>query len=183
MFGNTDLIYEMAQLRRRTRTNEESVVWEANKILKKDLFADKKILQNLEQYGRSFEVLDEEDLDPENVFTLAEIKRICVLYRLKFLESKFFRREIPYEASLKVDHLNDRLGKKIKEFKVLAPYENFMKGTSERESLLFLKTNYDNYYLLHSWGKNLKQHRKLKFLPLRSFETLVITCCFDHIDY
>jgi hypothetical protein len=39
---------------------------------------------------------------------------------------------------------------------------------------MFVKTNDDNYYLALCWGKALKESRKLKFLHLRSFETLVM---------
>jgi hypothetical protein len=175
MFGNADLTYELSRERKKTRRGEDHLVSEAKKILRRDLFAEKKILEHLKLYRSSFEVIDEEELDSSFVFTVTEIKRIAVLYRLKFLDSGLFKSEIPYEATLKLGHLNEKFHKEIKEFKLLAPPANFSDKPPEVQSLLFIKTNYDNYYLLHSWGKPLKQSRKWLFLPLREFETLVLT--------
>jgi len=175
MFGKADLKYELSLLRKKTRKDDENLISEAKKILKQDLFMDKKILQNLPLYRSSFEVPDEENLDASDVFTLSEIKRIAVLYRLKFLDGNLYKSEIPYEALEKIQHLNNRFRKEIKDYKVLSTYESFKKADSKNNALLFVKTNYDNYYLIHNWGKALKEHRKLIFLPLRNFENLVAT--------
>jgi len=175
MMGDADLKNELNYLRNKTRKGEDTLVSEAKKILKQDLFAEKKILENLKLYRTSFEVLDEEDLDSDEVFTLAEIKNIAVRYRLKFLDSGFFKPPIPRECNLKREYLNEKFQKEIKDFSVLAPYENFTDVNAQNQSVVFVKTNYDNYYLVYSWGKTLKENRKLKFLALRNFETLVIT--------
>jgi len=175
MFDEADLKYELTHLRRKTRGVQDALVIEANRILKDDLFADKKILQNLEQYKRSFEALDEESLESENIFTGDEIKRIAVLYRLKFLEGRLYKPEIPYEGELRISHLNGKFHKEVKEFKILAPYESFVEATQGKHALLFVKTNYENYYLVHKWGAPLKKSRKLAVFPLRNFEILVAT--------
>lgn len=175
MFGELDLKYELSLLSRKIRKNEDTLVSEAKRILKQDLFAEKKILQHLKQYHMSFQVPDEEDLDPSNVFSIAEIKQLCVLYRLKFLEGNYYKPEVPEQAKGKIEDLNIEFRKEIKDYKILSSYGSFENNKARDQSLLFLKTNYDNYYLVHSWGKKLKKSRKFKFLPLRSFENLVIT--------
>jgi hypothetical protein len=175
MFKSVDIKNKLTQLRRKTRRAEDDLISETKRILKKDLFEEKKILENLKQYNRSFEILDEEDLEEELIFTVSEIKQIAVIYRLKFLESRIFKPEIPYEAILRIKDLNLRFRKEVRIFKVLAPRESFFDKRSRGEALLFGKTNYDNYYLIHRWGNKLKWHRKLMFWPIRNFETLFFT--------
>jgi hypothetical protein len=175
MFENIDIKYELTRLRDRTHRAEDRLIDEANRILRKDLFAEKKILENLSHYNQTFEKLDEENLDEELVFTVSEIRQVAVTCRLKFLESKLFKPEIPYEAVLKIKKLNDEFHKDIKEFKILAPHECFMERNVSLDAMIFAETNSGNYYLVHRWGRPLKWHRKLKYLPLRSFETLVVT--------
>jgi hypothetical protein len=175
MFSDLNLTYELVRLRKKKRNVENNAVSEAKKILKRDLFTEKKVLQNLKQYGKSFEALDEEYLESDRIFTLNEIKRIAVLYRLKFLESKYFKPEIPDQIHLKINALNNSFNKEIKDFKILAPHGSFVNTNTDDHATMFVKTNDDNYYLVVSWGKALNESRKFKFIHLRSFETLVTT--------
>lgn len=175
MFEGTDIEQELIRLRQGMRSEEDKLLSEAKRILKKDLFTDAKILENLTQYNRAFEVIDEEDVDAELIFTLAEIKKLAVLYRLKFLDSKLYKLEIPYEAVLKIKYIDEKYNKEIKLFKILSLPEFFTTGASKTSAVLFAKTNYDNYYLVHRWGNNLKRSRLLKFWPLRYFENLFLS--------
>jgi hypothetical protein len=175
MFGNADLIYELNRLKKRSRKGEDSLVSEAKKILKQDLFTETKILQHLQLYKGSFHMLDEEDLDSNLVYTLAEIRQLAVIYRLKFLPSELYKAELPYEVEFKLSYLNQTFQKELKAFNILAAPPDFSAKTSGKQAMAFVKTNYENYYLLHSWGQPLKQSRKWLFLPLRRFETLVVS--------
>ncbi|MES2678437.1 MAG: hypothetical protein V4635_01070 [Bacteroidota bacterium] len=175
MFKDTDIRNELSRLSGKTRNGGDLLVSEARKILKQDLFTERKILENLVKYNQSFELADEENLENDLIFTTTEIKETCIHYRLKFLDSKAFKAPIPYEAVLKIKHLNLKFDKDLKEFKVLAPPEPFAQKDSAAGGLLFVKTNYDNYYLVHAWGAKMKWHRKLKYWPLRYFENLFLT--------
>ena len=175
MFNNVDIEKQLSRLRSKTRTGEEQLISETKRILTNDLFAEKKILEHLKQYNKSHEVIDESDVDEILIYTKKEIKQIAVFYRLKFLESKFYKPEIPYEAILKIKSLNEKHRKDIKLFKVLAPNESFLDKNFYFDSILFAKTNYENYFLIHRWGKQLKWNRKIKYWPLRNFETLALT--------
>jgi hypothetical protein len=175
MFKEVDIKRQLAQSREKNRKGGEMLLNEAQRILQQDLFTEEKILANLKQYNRAHEVLDEEALDDNLIFTLAEIKQVCVLYRLKFLESKVFKPEIPYEAVLRIKGLNEQFAKSIKEFRMLAMPESFAKQQAGGDALLFAKTNYGNYYLIHRWGKALPWHRKINYWPLRYFENLFLT--------
>lgn len=158
-----------------SRSNQDELLREAKRILRQELFSEKKILENLKQYNKASEILDEENLDPDLVFRIEEIKKLAINHRLKFLESKLYKSEIPYEAVLRIKYLNDSFHKDIKHFTILSHPDSFVNGVSNHESLLFAKTNYDNYYLIHSWGKKPKWYRAFQFWPLKKFETLVIS--------
>lgn len=175
MFERVDVKNQLTRLRSRNRTGEDRLLNEARQILNNDLFTEKKILENLKQYNQSFNILDEDVLDPSLVFSPEEIKQVAVIYRLKFLESKLYKPEIPYEAILKIKDLNTLFRKEIKLFSVLAHPRSFRDINREEEALLFAKTNHGNYYLVHKWGKKFNTLRKFEYFPLRNFETLVLT--------
>ena len=165
------LLYQRDKL----RNTEEFLLSEANRILKQDLFAEKNILENLKQYNKSVEVINEEDITQDSIFSLSEIKQTAVIYRLKFLESKLYKPEIPYEAILKIKYLDETFYKNLKNFYVLSAPKSFIDKRNKDETLLFVKTNYDNYALVYHWGKKINNKRKLKFWPMRSFENLFST--------
>jgi hypothetical protein len=175
VFDGINIREQLVKLRRKSRKEGDELISEANRILQKDLFAEKKILENLKQYSFQSELLDEEVLDDDSVFTLDEIKQVAVLYRLKFLDSSLFKQEIPYEAILKIKDLDNRYHKKLKHFKILALSKSFNGVEPPSDSILFARTNYDNYYLVHRWGQKIKWGRKLFYAPMRRFETLFIT--------
>ena len=174
MFQDIDIQKELLELRHKNAHEGNHLIFEARRILKKDLFSDEKILQNLGAYNRSADVLDEEDLEKSRVFTLSEIKTLCTTYRLKFLDTNNYQPEFPFEAVMKVRGLNEAFRKNIKHLMLLGSNESFRKN-SGKECVLFAKTNYDNYYLVHRWGTSFKWGRRLSSWPLRSFENLFFT--------
>src|SRR5688572_260269 len=119
MFAPVDFKEELGRLRDKERKQEDVVLQEANRILQNDLFHENKILNYLNDYGRSFEHLDEEDVSAENIFTEKEVKAMAVRHRLKFLSSSLYRTEIPYHAILKIKELNQKHRKDLKHFFVL----------------------------------------------------------------
>jgi hypothetical protein len=175
MFGEVNLKHKLEHLHTKMRKSEDNLVVEAKKILKQDLFTEKKILQNLKQYKTSYQLVDEEDLHFKEIYSLDEIKKIAILYRLKFLSSHFFKPEIPDVVFLKIESLNSRFQKEIKELLILAPHKNYTQANTNEKAAVFVKTNYDNYYLVHEWGKAFKESRTFTYLPLRNFESLVVT--------
>lgn len=175
MFEKLDIAEQLERLKRKNRKEGDELVSEAHRILQQDLFAEKKILENLRQYRFQEEVLDEEVLDESQVFRVDEIKKVAILCRMKFLESSLFRAEIPYEAVLKIKHMEATYGKTLKHFNILSTSKSFHGKGEQDEAALFVKTNYDNYYLIHRWGKPLNRSRKWLYLPFRKFENLFVT--------
>jgi len=175
MFKEVDIKDQLSRLSVKTRSGGDELLSEANRILKQELFTETNVLENLTQYNKSAQFADEENLDADSIFSTAEIKKICTHYRLKFLDSKVLKEKIPYEAVLKVKYHNQTFGKELTDFKILAPVESFANKNTSKGTLLFVKTNYDNYYLVHQWGSKLKWYRKLRFWHMREFENLFTT--------
>jgi hypothetical protein len=175
MFKEINIEEQLKKLRIKTRKQEDLLLSQAKQILDNDLFSEKKVLQNLKQYKQKYDVIDEEFVDSDLVFTPQEIKNISVIYRLKFLESKYYKLDFPYEAIVKVKELDKYHGKELKTFRVLACPPAFLEKDFQSERSLFVKTNHNNYYLVHRWGEPLKWYRKIKFLPFRTFESLALT--------
>jgi len=173
MFQNINIQHQLLKLRHKAQQDGDSLVLEANRILNNELFAEKHILENLIQYNKSFELIDEEEVDREMIFSLTEIKNLCVIHRLKFLDSKHYKTDIPYEAILKIKDVNRDYHKDLRYFKILSVPESFNK-VGNQESLLFAKTNHGSYFLIHKWGNTLKWKRKYKYWHLQQFENLFI---------
>ena len=170
-----DINNELTKLKDKTRSKEDDLIHEANRILAQDLFSEKKILNNLKHYNNSFDIIDEEDISSELIFKVSEIKKIALDFRLKFIESKFFKTEIPYEAILKIKHINTTYKKDIKGFKILAPIAAFKEDKLTKSSILLAPTNYGNYCVIHTWGEPLKWYRKIASWPLKNFDNLFKT--------
>lgn len=175
MFSNVNITTELLKTRTKKRSQEDVLIDEVKNILSSDLLKENKILGNLKFYNKSFELLDESEINPSLVFSTEEIKNICIKYRLRFLDSQFYKDEFPYEAVLKIKDLNTDFKKDLKGFKILAQAEAFSKKEKDLPCLLFAPTINGNFYLIHSWGKEYKWHRKYFLFPMRTFETLMLT--------
>ncbi len=167
-------------LKRRIKNakHEDHVIGEVYNILNRDLFHEKKVLSNLKLYNQSFEQIDEDDADVLDIFSQKDIKEICIDYRLRFIDSQFYKKEIPYAAVLKIKDLNVKYRKDLKGFKILAPIESFRRDSEDKELLLMAPTNNGNYCLIYKWGSPLNKNRKWLYWPLRKFDNLLLTVLF-----
>ncbi len=119
--------------------------------------------------------IDELHLDPERIYTLNEIKKIAINYRLRFLPSKYFIGEIPYDAIIEIKRLRELTGADIDKFRVLAPSRRFELEDENADPLLFTPLANGKYYLIHQWGNDLAWYKKWLAYPLRSFSNMVKT--------
>jgi hypothetical protein len=108
-------------------------------------------------------------LDPEpwRVYSAATIERLCIEYRLRFLEGGLFKGVIPGQAVLAIKRLEERLGNPPASFFVMAPSAQFKLCDSEVDPLLFVPLGDDRYYLLAKWGHDLASWRAIAFWPVR----------------
>ncbi|MBN8692389.1 MAG: hypothetical protein J0L69_04285 [Bacteroidetes bacterium] len=175
MFNSLNISSQLEKIRTKNRKHEDILLNEVKNILGADLLKENKILNHLKFYNQAFELVDETEVDYSLIYTLQEIKKTCVNYRLRFLDSQHYKNEIPYEAVLKIKDFNAEHRKDLKRFKILAPVSAFIRGDNNLPCLLFAETLNGNYYLIHAWGQDFKWYRALFSFPFRSIETLFLS--------
>ncbi len=118
--------------------------------------------------------LEFDKLETNRIVHINTIKKICIDYRLRFLDINFFKGEIPLEAIDKIKSLELEHNTKIDQFKVMAPSIMFrLKKTDD--PLLFTPLGNNYFYLIHKWGNDLKGLRRLRMWPFLSLKNLLFT--------
>ena len=113
-------------------------------------------------------------LESGRVYHISEIKKLCVNYRLRFLETALFRNKMPTEALEEIQRLEEEHNTVLDGFRIIAPGKLFKLENAD-DPILFAPIGNDYFYFIHKWGKDMSSMRKWLMLPLRSLETLVIT--------
>ncbi|WP_437395228.1 hypothetical protein [Flagellimonas lutimaris] len=158
---------------KKKKSNSEHILAEVQQILNEDSLKEERIADQLGS-KKSFSGNDFnfELLETDNIFHIDQIKEICIDYRLRFLNSSFFKGEIPQEAISKIKHLEAAHKTELKGFKVMAPSKLF-KLEDKDDPLLFAPIGNDYYYLIHKWGNDLHPLRKLLAWPFKNVANLV----------
>lgn len=112
-------------------------------------------------------------LESGRIFHLEQIRKICVDYRLRFLDSDLFKGDIPAEAISEIRSIEKAHNTTLSGFKIVAPSKLF-KLKNYDDPLLFAPIGNGYYYLIHKWGNDLNAFRKWMVYPLRSLEHFVI---------
>lgn len=161
-----DLEKELQSLKQRDK--KKNLLQEAESLLEAAQAKDEAIIENLQKGGTNH--LDNESaLDPDRIYDIDQIRKICLKYRLRFLDSKVFKGAIPYEALAKIKQLEKESGQALHNFKIVAPKELFKLEDKDSDPLLFLELKDGRYYFIHKWGGELNRLRALLAFPLRSF--------------
>lgn len=162
------------QNRRGKKWDSEQILAEVQQILSED---SKKEEQIAHQLGSKNNVrandFDFDLLKTEKIFHIDQIKEICIDYRLRFLNSSYFKGKIPQEAISKIKLLETIHNTSLKGFKVMAPSKLF-KLEDKDDPLLFAPIGNDYYYLIHKWGNDLHPLRKLFVWPFKNISNLVL---------
>ncbi|MDC6364919.1 MULTISPECIES: hypothetical protein [Flavobacteriaceae] len=112
-------------------------------------------------------------LQTDKIYHLDQIKEICIDYRLRFLDSSYFKGEIPKSALRKIQELEKAHQTEIKGFKIMAPSKLF-KLEDKDDPLLFAPIGNDYFYLIHKWGNDLHPLRKWMVWPFRNIVNLTL---------
>ena len=171
MFSTINIEKKLFEQRNKSLKN---LLDSASSILIKDQQNELKIQRNLEN-SDGFKTVDLYNYDHDNVFSISDIKKIAINYRLRFLPSKYSKKPIPKEGIFKIKRLEKDNNIEIKEFFLLAPSEAFDLEDVNKDPLLFVPLSNNNYLLVHKWGKDLSWHKKILAYPLRNVETILLT--------
>ncbi|MFM7217755.1 MAG: hypothetical protein ACKO7B_16245 [Flavobacteriales bacterium] len=175
LFNKINLQTELIRERKRQTT----VLDDVHALLEASANRDKDVLSRLG--GNDGNVLELQPEDQERIFALSQIRSICVKYRLRFLDSKYFKSEYPYEAVTKINAFEKKYGVRTERFKIIAPDHLFDLQNINKDPLLFAELADGRFYLIHKWGNDLSWHRKILGWPLQSFRNyfiVLMTACF-----
>lgn len=112
-------------------------------------------------------------LESNRIFHINQIQKICVDYRLRFLESYLFQNGIPEEAITQISRLEKEHQIELSGFKIVAPSKTFNLKNYD-DPLLFAPIGNNYYYLIHQWGNALNALRKWQFKPIKNIENFLI---------
>ena len=118
-----------------------------------------------------------DDLDVDRIFHIDSIEKLCIKYRLRFLDTHLFKGDYPNELYSIIPELEATHDTQLDNFKIMAPSKLFRLKTKE-DPLLFVPIGNGYYYLIHKWGNDLKTYRKLLVWPFKNINTLIFTSIF-----
>lgn len=172
MLKKVDLYDELLQAKERQSTDELMV--EVHEILLHEHQRDIGLRHRLSEAEGQRHV-DEGRLDPRRVFDLELIKEVAIKYRLRFLDTKYYKNEYPQEAVYAIKRLEDGLGHELTDFKILAPSSAFELCDTNKDPLLFVPVGNAKYYLVHKWGTDLNMIRRTLYWPFRRPRNLILS--------
>ncbi|SHG25562.1 hypothetical protein [Flagellimonas flava] len=168
----TNIELQLQRLRKKEVT-EAQILENVQKLLEERFTQENRIDSELtSSKGASTNDFNFELLEAENIYHLEHIKKICIDYRLRFLDSRYFKGEVPKSGVSKIKKLEAQHNTELKGFKVMAPSKLF-KLEDKDDPLLFAPIGNDYYYLVHKWGNDLHPLRKLLVWPFKNMVNLV----------
>lgn len=154
---------------------EDEILRQFKALLQRDAVVEERILKQIFEAGDGAPQLDWRLCSAGRIFNLSQIKNLCTDYRLRFLEARLFKGDIPQEAVSEVKRLQKDHQVNLSHFMILAPAPMFVLEERDRDPLLFAPLGNGRYYLIHRWGRDLHPLRKLLVWPFRSFKSLLST--------
>jgi hypothetical protein len=152
--------------------SDSKILAEVEEILNKDSQKENAINKQLATKDHARENdFDFDLLETDKIFHIDQIREICIDYRLRFLNSAYFKGKIPRQAISKIKHLEAMHQMEIKGFKIMAPSKLF-KLEDKDDPLLFAPIGNDYFYLIHKWGNDLHPLRKLFAWPFKNIANL-----------
>lgn len=169
-----DLEKKMTQIRDK-RISEQQLIHDIETILSTHKPKQNIIKQTLTKPSKSKQnnfII--KHLDHNRIYHLKDIEKICISYRLRFLNSNYFKGNIPTEALQEIQKLEELHNTKLNGFKIVAPAK-LLKLENADDPLLFAPIGNGYYYLIHKWGKDLHYLRKWLMWPLKRVENLIFS--------
>ncbi len=173
LLKRTNIEEKLARLKNDEKASE-AMLEQVQKILNADSNCIERIEVNLVE-GRDNVInhFDFDLLETHRIYHLDQIKKTCIDYRLRFLNSKYFKGEIPAEAISKIKRLEQEHNIEIQGFKIIAPSKLF-KLQDKDDPLLFVPIGNNYFYLIHKWGHDLHPLRKWLMWPFKGIVNLTV---------
>ena len=164
------------QLKKIRQKEFDDLQWrnQVNKILNSHIPSEIRIKETLaSQNSGTTNDFNFEYVDTSRIYHLDHIKKLCIDYRLRFLDTKYFKSKFPDEAISEIKGLEDKHQTELKGFKIIAPSKLFKLENAD-DPVLFAPMGNDYFYLIHKWGNDLHPLRKYFMWFFKGFENLVL---------
>ena len=174
MLSGTNIEKQLLKYRNK-RLGEEAIMDEVERIFLENEKHRAEIIATLnEESEENTNNFDLAFLKTENIFHVNDIQKLCITYRLRFLDSRYFKGTFPEEAISEIRQLEKAHKITLKNFKIVAPAK-LLKLENADDPLLFAPMGNGYFYLVHKWGNDLHPFRKILMWPYKNFENLVFT--------
>tara|TARA_B100001173_G_C15948533_1_gene530301 strand:- start:28 stop:675 length:648 start_codon:yes stop_codon:yes gene_type:complete len=124
-----------------------------------------------------FNDFDIDKLKSKNIYHISDIKKICIDYRLRFLNIKYFKADIPLTTQTKLKTFKKEQKLNILDLKIMAPSKLFKLKNAD-DPLLFCNLGNDYFYLIDKWGNDLSFFRKISMWPFKSLTNILFFIAF-----
>lgn len=169
----TNIEEKLSQARTRSG-NPNKILQEVYHILQEDEKKESQIRKNLKTSKKvTSNRFNVDLLETGKIYHIGQIKEICINYRLRFLDTRYFKGDIPVEAISKIKYLEKTHNTKLEGLKIIAPSKLF-KLKDKDDPLLFAPIGNGYFYLIHKWGNDLHPLRKLLMWPFKSIINLTL---------
>lgn len=163
----------MMKLNFLTKTNIEQVLSGAREKNRKR----SEVTESLSDLFDSLDIkiqndFDFDQLESNRIYHLDQIREVCIHYRLRFLDLKYFKGKLPESAHEAINSIEETHNTVLSDFKIMAPSVLFRLERKD-DPLLFVPLGNNYYYLVHKWGNDLHPLRKIMMWPFKSIWTLL----------
>ena len=117
---------------------------------------------------------DFDQLETHKIYHLEQIRDVCIRFRLRFLDLKYFKNKLPESALEAVNNIEAKHNTVLTDFKIMAPSVLFRLERKD-DPLLFVPIGNGYYYLIHKWGNDLHPMRSILMWPFKNIWNLLIT--------
>ncbi len=169
----TNLV-EQLHKKRKKEISTQDILAEVNAVLSRNQQERNRIINQLsEENSTIVNHFNINLLETDRIFHINQIQKVCIDFRLRFLDSHLFQNGIPEEAVTQISRLEKKHQTQLRGFKIVAPSKTFNLKNYD-DPLLFAPIGNGYYYLIYQWGNDLNALRKWQFKPIKNIESFLI---------
>lgn len=142
-------------------------------IIKEDIKVEQNVLET-EYEENVYNSLAFDKLESNRIYHISQIEKICIDYRLRFLDSHLYKGDLPQEAINEIKSLNTKHNTELKGFKIIAPSKLFKLKNAD-DPILMVPIGNGYYYFIHKWGHDLHRLRKFLVWPVKTLENFIFS--------